>query len=680
MDNANKQSTKPDIKDEFTDNKLYTKEKKTNSGVISDTTEDSDKTYDDPTGSQYVYSESSKDFKLSVSNESHEDEKNIHEMISTTENALTENVKDTKDISKTVSTTKDAPIEKIEDTKNISETVLTTEDAATKKMGESDALRDDAKQLQANKSNMSQRSFPDCADKEVNPKSDACHLNNNVPVEKADKHDIHQQNDVAKQVPVERRTKSTDQKTTKDTSVKGLTHKEKAQTKQDILTSKIKAHAEKEISAIKEGFAIKDGLKNTTKPLGIGPNPNIRQKPPSQEVCKKQDKPLNDDTDKVFSPSTAATTDQPVLPQKNMKYNEKAKEKIATTIHQHVSTSKISSTKMTENQTVQKDKTCMYLTEDTTVKPQSLECDNLSKGADADRATLENTSLRQLQNESSEQDSSIAIMGIMVTVRERVPLESKREENKEQEVCHYVKCYNTDKHVETDITSLSDKVSVNQTKHVHDYNEKQPITRETGTKSTLKRAEKNVSDRSTEESSQQKRPQRETQLPHHLAEKVVAPTLTVPAKNTLLAETQPLPNKQDIIAEETKVYANKPPNAALETTGTEGQIESRTNHEMLPTIEMNRLISVSTTNNEKTQEDTLHIDSIAIRVVPAVTEEEDEIRILLLEEGYFQVDKRDMDNKRAQMLDKCSSCLKGNRAAKITAKQTKSRKRARSEY
>ncbi|XP_060896988.1 uncharacterized protein LOC132976069, partial [Labrus mixtus] len=71
---------------------------------------------------------------------------------------------------------------------------------------------------------------------------------------------------------------------------------ERAQTKQEILTSKIKAHAEKEISAIKEkGFAKRDGIisKTSTKQLGGNQFINARQKPPSQDAPKKHDSTIS---------------------------------------------------------------------------------------------------------------------------------------------------------------------------------------------------------------------------------------------------------------------------------------------------------------------------------------------------------------------------------------------------
>ncbi|XP_078144738.1 cardiac-enriched FHL2-interacting protein [Centroberyx gerrardi] len=81
-------------------------------------------------------------------------------------------------------------------------------------------------------------------------------------------------------------------KDTHYTPPRALSYKERAQTKQEILTSKIKAHAEKEISAIKEkGFAIRDGFlpKNTTK----SQSNNVRQKPPSLEVSSRHENTIS---------------------------------------------------------------------------------------------------------------------------------------------------------------------------------------------------------------------------------------------------------------------------------------------------------------------------------------------------------------------------------------------------
>ncbi|XP_019720180.1 cardiac-enriched FHL2-interacting protein isoform X2 [Hippocampus comes] len=69
---------------------------------------------------------------------------------------------------------------------------------------------------------------------------------------------------------------------------KAMPPKEKAQTKQEILTSKIKAHAEKEISALMEGFALQEVFtsKTATKPLPASQSLNLKHKPPSHDVLR----------------------------------------------------------------------------------------------------------------------------------------------------------------------------------------------------------------------------------------------------------------------------------------------------------------------------------------------------------------------------------------------------------
>ncbi|XP_034753933.1 uncharacterized protein LOC117960264 [Etheostoma cragini] len=100
--------------------------------------------------------------------------------------------------------------------------------------------------------------------------------------------------DLAKPLPLVRKPRSSEHslgpgKDTIYTPQRALFHKERAQTKQEILTSKIKAHAEKEISAIKEkGFAVRDGFTSKNSNKHSAGN-NIRQRPPSQGVSKKHE-------------------------------------------------------------------------------------------------------------------------------------------------------------------------------------------------------------------------------------------------------------------------------------------------------------------------------------------------------------------------------------------------------
>ena len=74
------------------------------------------------------------------------------------------------------------------------------------------------------------------------------------------------------------------------TPARSLSHKERVQTKQDILTSRIKAHAEKEISAIKESLAKPDGFlsKTFSKSTAVSQKTELWRSP-AQEVSKKHE-------------------------------------------------------------------------------------------------------------------------------------------------------------------------------------------------------------------------------------------------------------------------------------------------------------------------------------------------------------------------------------------------------
>lgn len=75
------------------------------------------------------------------------------------------------------------------------------------------------------------------------------------------------------------------------TPARSLSHKERAQTKHEILTSRIKAHAEKEIFAIKESLAKPDGFlsKTFSKSTGVNQKPEVPARSPSQELTKKHE-------------------------------------------------------------------------------------------------------------------------------------------------------------------------------------------------------------------------------------------------------------------------------------------------------------------------------------------------------------------------------------------------------
>ncbi|XP_075874531.1 uncharacterized protein LOC142883501 [Nelusetta ayraudi] len=229
-----------------------------------------------------------------------------------------------------------------------------------------------------------------------------------------------------------------------------LTHKERAQTKQEILTSKIKAHAEKEISAIK-GFAIRDGLisKNFSKPLAGSQRPEA-QRPPAQEASNKQEIPskttpnLQMEAVKSVSPQTSATTPlKPVAITSQLKTKTKvpspAREtnwmgidsiKTEEALVENQMKEKKSEFKQTKEAPQSKQENCTEKTENTSHHtnndnsvqgPQKIEApENVQGKNEVVNKDLE-PSLQLVfgRTDTVVVDDSLQIMGIMVTVHER---------------------------------------------------------------------------------------------------------------------------------------------------------------------------------------------------------------------------------------------------------------------
>ncbi|XP_056251903.1 centromere-associated protein E isoform X2 [Seriola aureovittata] len=476
--------------------------------------------------------------------------------------------------------------------------------------------------------------------------------------------------DLTKLVPLERKHKLTEHSVGpgKDSHFippRALSHKERVQTKQEILTSKIKAHAEKEISAIKEkGFALRDGImsKHPTKQLASIQNNSIRQRPPSQEVSKKHESTMSSNitpkhqmelsgiqmepVKSMSTPSSAtipvksevttgqlvdqshkqvepvksngsvseppevakqtgrytASTDEGLVenqkkenqsgikspmpskeqaPKNNQGKQEanhganSGKEKEGLKGNPAISTDQQNKKKEDPSQA-----TALVKTESskplTTEKPESKH-----EAGDEDSAPLLHLAFGQ--NKVPVAEDSLQIMGIMVTVRERQPSESndhvddstqeqiypkeKECSNSEIDKCHpssgleLSKGNKSSKEVsvakakdrvvqETHPTMMEDQTKVDVSNHP-----------ETSTLRTIKNnVSENVIKKETdpqESSSINARPKREIQLTEPLPEKGVPSTVT--AKNKVLAETQPLLYKQDIIARDMKDYSNKTP-------------------------------------------------------------------------------------------------------------------------
>ncbi|XP_035771319.1 uncharacterized protein LOC102799571 [Neolamprologus brichardi] len=460
--------------------------------------------------------------------------------------------------------------------------------------------------------------------------------------------------DWAKLLPHERKPKSAEHNVgpSKDQHFippKSLSHKERAMTKQEILTSKIKAHAEKEISAIKEkGCAIRDGFisKNSSKQLAGSQTVKIRQRTPSQEASKKHESTIPSnatlkpqmgslgvqmDRVKSVSPSSSAT-----IPVKSA----------ATTTHNIMSTTEcLLQNQKLESKPMQNKEQPLTINQDEQkadhaeisgkpkdgVKDSSdIKTDIPSKKEEdpADATCVKAASSKSVMTEKAESkeeayvdlapslnivfgqkkepaaDHSLQIMGIMVTVHERKPTVNTGQGNnnaqnnmnvteKENNSSDLDKCSpNSCLELTERNTSSNEVIKKNNTQETEDQakfvRESHPENvQETPLSEAVKNNMKMCQERTHPQqdgSTMNTKPQGETQ-PETLTKKG---TITVPAKNKVPGETQPLHHKEDIKARQEKDH------------NTDKMLRERTDEEKNPqkvqTAHSNENLAVTTVN------------------------------------------------------------------------------------
>ncbi|XP_047459620.1 golgin subfamily B member 1 isoform X2 [Mugil cephalus] len=457
---------------------------------------------------------------------------------------------------------------------------------------------------------------------------------------------LQRDSDSAKPLTIERKPKSIElnvgpAKDLQFTPPRSLSHKEKAQSKQEILTSKIKAHAEKEISAIKEkGFALRDGfISKSSSKLSVG---SVRQKPTSQEAMKKNEmsntgtpkhqlepsgvqvepaKPVLISSSATTPLKSVATTSQSVdqsqkpAPKKQLKNSSDEPEPTTSTKQTGSTTEGIVKNQTQENQpemkSTKQNKEHTFKTDqgkqqanhgEISVKQKEGLKDNLDINTDLLTRKKQNpsqtTSVKseipksvttekaenkeQVHEDSSAPsinlflgqkeravvDDSLQIMGIMVTVRERNLSPSTGQGNNSA-----LKQMN-----ETERGSSNsgvDKHDPNTGREVGEGNRPTNKVTEDHMEICMKGPTVNVPEVSSletpknnttgnvtvkktnilqESSTINAKPQKKTQ-PEALADKEVPFTVTVPAKNKLSAETERY--KEDMKASETNNFADK---------------------------------------------------------------------------------------------------------------------------
>ncbi|XP_010789256.1 cardiac-enriched FHL2-interacting protein isoform X3 [Notothenia coriiceps] len=430
------------------------------------------------------------------------------------------------------------------------------------------------------------------------------------------------------------------------TPPRALSSKERAQTKQEILTSRIKAHAEKEISAIKEkGFAVREGFmsKHPARQLSGSQSMIIRQRPPAQEMSKKHEISSNHtlkhqmepseiqmDPVKSFSPPSSASI--PVnsaaisskllyheeliksnvngpKTSKNIKdrsYNMSANEGLVENLKKENQTgikSPIQSKEQTpknkrEKQDADQGKSSRQkegLKDNVDVKTEHLnkkkeEPSIAIAAVESEKSkpmTTEETEIKHEaghedsapslntvfgQNETLVADESLKITGIMVSVRERKQSMDKGQSNmstleqmnrKDCNNSEIDKC-NSSSGLEAskgntssmELSMVRPKVEVVRNTHSTKkedqtnvgMNNRHENRQET---STLEARMKNVSETVTEKNTNLQQ-ESSTIIVKSLVKKGAPSTVTELAKNKVLAESQPLLYKQDIMANKIK--------------------------------------------------------------------------------------------------------------------------------
>ena len=496
--------------------------------------------------------------------------------------------------------------------------------------------------------------------------------------------------DLTKLVPLERKPKSVEHSPGKDLHFnppRASTHKERAQTKQEILTSRIKAHAEKEISAIKEkSFAKREGFisKNPNKLLAGSQSLNIRQRPP-QEVSKKHENTMSSnitpkhqmeqsgvqmETVKSVPPPSSATipvksavtTGQSVdhlqkqVPKEPVKSNdnvqeltkdakptgcdpnitnrgliEKPKKESQSGVKSLVQSKE---QEPVDNQGKQKtnhganprkpkhgvkDNLAIITDQQNKEKEDLPKATSLVKAESSKPMTAEKPKgkheelheesapsinlFSQNQNNTPVADDSLQIMGIMVIVRERKPSESdntnqeqintkeKEHSNSELDKCHPSSGL--------EVSSGNDSPKENSTAKEKERvaQELRPTEKEDQTKVGVINHSENVQENVSENVPVKKtklqkstsidaKPQREMRLQEPLAEKGVPSTVTAPAKNNVLADTQHPSDNQDMKDKEQNDDSNKmlKQNLAKDTRKDEVKnITEETNDQKTPT-------------------------------------------------------------------------------------------------
>ncbi|XP_062422746.1 rootletin [Pungitius pungitius] len=466
----------------------------------------------------------------------------------------------------------------------------------------------------------------------------------------------HRDSDSAQLLPLQKNLKSTEHcaRPGKDLHfTPPRASKERALTKQEILTSKIKAHAEKEISAIKEkGFAVRDGFifKNSTKQLSGGLSYNIRQMPPSQEVPRKHESTIhiNTTTKHLMEPSglqepmkSNYNAPKPLREEEKMGSHTMSANEDLGEKHKKYNTCEIKSTIQSKDLSPENKQCNLEANQGESsgepIKIPATNTDDLDKKKEgpsqataavrADDSESISTEKDESKAEAVQEDSapsinlvfgqkeipaaddSLQIMGIMVTVRERKPATDnspRTSSTQEQMIVKGMDRFHPASGLEVgEGNTSSEEVSTVQNTP--------PTVKQDQTKADINAHLENVQENPTSETRQNNVSEKitgkrlnhqlesssinaEPQLQERLDEQPVPSSVTIATKNEV-AEIQPLPYNHDIMKSQSL------------------SLIDNENKQVFPKHQDKETHMGGTDQ----MDDNVHVGSIAVRVAPAVT-------------------------------------------------------------
>ncbi|XP_053730836.1 titin [Synchiropus splendidus] len=449
----------------------------------------------------------------------------------------------------------------------------------------------------------------------------------------------------------------------KSQPAKALTQRERALTKQEILTSKIKAHAEKEISAIKE----KGLAKNPSKHFPSSHYQTVKPTPASKEALDRHESKLTGDSGDPFkepnslvsvSQANSSDTAQKHVPKGSFNINKPDAHK-----DEQATIQASTDVRLIEGRNREMDSGAMSLMLKNKLeaerKEETKESQDEKKAQDTyvPGGFVKDTSLTIGQKETTDEDDHLQIMGIMVTVRENTSVALGQTNSQEQSSTKKLDKPEPDKCSRSNIDekgTLRDLKATKDCKSASSENNQNPISTEATANNDSKDAARSPQQVSvantmkldsdpavpgkTEDIQETKtrnihsngRENGATTSEEHKLQ-----TETISSEVTAKVATEGIHYKEDGDARESHASVKEDITSTINQPKSRG-VKDKTfsqhdeRHHRAPDIQSNDSVgnkvppstSMKSMEGETNNEDGVHIDSIAIRVVSSVVEKD----------------------------------------------------------